>query len=93
MTFSGRTFVSDLIEVVGPSLCRDVALAKGRAALIEACRDVTAPVREVVDLRLEMTEADEIECKPRLREAMGASERAKGRETQLSTILTDFLSV
>lgn len=78
--------------MVGPNLLRHAALVRGKALpLVAACRDTRAPDREVDDLKLETAEAEAMECKPRLREAMGPIERAKGREAELSTILTDFV--
>lgn len=58
-----------------------------------ACRGAAAPARETEDLRVEAAEDEATECKPRLREAMGPIERARGREMEESTILTDFVSV
>lgn len=87
LTFSRGPSVSDLIEVVGPNLLRHVEL---RTELEPACRGVTAPAREVEDLRVEAAEAEATECKPRLREAMGPIVRARGREIEESTILTDL---
>lgn len=90
LTFSRGPSVSDRIEVVDPNLLRHAEPMKG---LVPACRGVTAPAREVEDLRVEAAEAEAeaTECRPRLREAMGPIERARGREMEESTILTDFV--
>lgn len=87
LTFSRGKPVSDRIDMVGPSLLRHIE--PGRAdEFAAACREVTAPDREDEFLRLETAEAEARELRPRLREAMGPSERARGRDAELSTILT-----
>lgn len=75
--------------MVGPSLLRhnEPGSADEFAA---ACREVTPPDREDEPLRLETGEAEARELMPRLREAMGPRERARGRDAGRSTILTDY---
>lgn len=74
--------------MVGPSLLRHIE--PGRAdEFAAACRDVTPPDREEF-LKLETAEAEARELRPRLREAMGPSERARGRDAEVSTILTVY---
>jgi hypothetical protein len=86
LTFSRGKPVSDRIDMVGPSLLRHNE--PGSADEFAAdCRDVTPPVREEELLRLETAEAEARELRPLLREAMGPSERARGRDAEASTIL------
>lgn len=88
LTFSRGKPVSDRIDIVGPSLLRHIE--PGRAdEFAAACRDVTPPSREAELLRLGTAEAEARELRPRLREAMGPRERARGRDAEVSTILTD----
>ena len=73
--------------MVGPSLLRHIE--PGRAdEFAAACRDVTPPEREEELLKLETAEAEARELRPRLREAMGPKDRARGRDKDVSTILT-----
>lgn len=89
LTFSRGKPVSDRIDMVGPSLLRHIE--PGRAdEFAAACRDVTPPDREEEFLKLETAEAEARELRPRLREAMGPSERARGRDAEVSTILTVY---
>lgn len=94
LTFSRGNPVSDRIVVDGPSLLRHDALDTGRAAAFTApCLEPTRPTArdDAVEDRRLLAAGETTVWTPRvLREARGPVKRTRGRERELSTILTVF---
>lgn len=60
-------------------------------AVTGSCLEARAAALEVEDLKLVAAAGETTVCKPRVREARRPADWVRGREREVSTILTEFL--
>lgn len=70
-----------------PNVLRRVELAAGRA--VTGCLEARPAALEVDDLKL-VAAGETLVCSPRVREATRPADWARGRERDVSTMMTDF---